>query len=81
MKARMYTVYRQAEPIETSEPMGRTSESGRTLYWHRSNLVPVGLAASFEEARALCARPIMDADVSVGLETMGQRIVGARRWQ
>jgi hypothetical protein len=82
---RLYTVYRQDPPQDTGIPM-RETEDGRRLTWHRAQLTRVGEAASFEEAKKLCARPVMEAkqsDLTSPFDpvSMGQRIVGARRWQ
>lgn len=51
----MLIVYRQAEPIRTTEPMWQSNE-----VWHRAQLIKVGECETWEQAKGLCVAPIVE---------------------
>jgi hypothetical protein len=58
----MLTVYKQRAPIPTSERVHRYSEDGASKeVWHIANLEKIGEVETWEQAKLLCAAPIVSA--------------------
>lgn len=58
-----YKVYRQDTPIPTGKMLKIVNHRGEERYEHahNANLVFVGYASSFEQAKRLCVHPLMEA--------------------
>lgn len=58
------TVYRQAAPIETTEVYYKVQSSGefKQESWYRPNLVEVGKARNWEEAKRLTPYPVVSVE-------------------
>ena len=55
-----FSVYKQADPIPTGEPIPAYQGRSSGQVWHRANLVKLGEADTMEQAKQLCTAPVLE---------------------